>query len=304
MMMMQTDRVLALVLVLTGLLFLSRRNTPRATTSRIARLRPLRDESNLELSMFIEPRPDHEVQQRFIAQHGANPVFGKQWLKERRAILFLIAAVGVTFGPQWSVAAMVGWMCSTLLRTFRRSANQRKALARGLVDLVDDMARQVRGGRGVTAALLHAIANSSEELQQVLAPVVASLTIGSPPSSAIGALGAHHNNRDLHSLATLLGAGEQLGGIRPDALDGLTTMIRERTSAGADVATQAAQARVSAIVLGCAPIVFCGLLVLSDGRSSAFLLHSPLGLGCAVLGLVLDACGAVWMSTVTRRAIA
>jgi Flp pilus assembly protein TadB len=133
---------------------------------------------------------------------------------------------------------------------------------------------------------------------------VASLTIGTPASVAVSALGTQHNNRDLHSLATLLGAGEQLGGVRPDALDGLTTMMRERTTAGADVATQAAQARVSAIVLGCAPMVFCGLLVLSDGRSSAFLLHSPIGLGCAVVGLVLDGIGAVWMSTVTRRAMA
>jgi tight adherence protein B len=217
---------------------------------------------------------------------------------------FLIAAIAVSFGVEWTVLAMVGWAGFNLVRKSRRQASQRKVLGRGLVDLIDDMARQLRGGRGVAAGLLEAIKNSSAELQEVMEPVVASLTIGTPPSRAVAALGTQHNNRDLHSLATLLGAGEQLGGIRPDALDGLTVMMRERTTAGADVATQAAQARVSAVVLGCAPIVFCGLLVLSDGRSSAFLLHSPLGLGCAAMGLTLDLCGAVWMSAVTRRAMA
>lgn len=235
---------------------------------------------------------------------GTKQRFGKQWWLQRRAIGFLAAALAVTFGLLWGIGALLGWAGFNLVRKSRKQANQRKVLAKGLVDLIDDMARQLRGGRGVAAGLLEAIENSSVELQEAVEPVVASLTIGTPPSHAVRALGTQHNNRDLHSLATLLGAGEQLGGIRPDALDGLTVMMRERTTAGADVATQAAQARVSAIVLGCAPIVFCGLLVLSDGRSSAFLLHSPIGLGCASLGLTLDLCGAVWMSAVTRRAMA
>jgi Flp pilus assembly protein TadB len=291
--MTQTDRLLALVVTLSGVLFLSRRHAPRAVPgSRMARL----SQGHHERAPRIVDNPKTiglPTQHRVV-----------QWVVQRRAMLFLLAAIGVTFGLLWIGVGVVGWMGVHLCRKSRRLAGQRKTLAHGLIDLVEEMARQLRGGRGVIAALLQAIANSSDELQQVLDPVVASLTIGTPASVAITSLGTQHNNRDLHSLATLLGAGEQLGGVRPDALDGLTTMMRERTTAGADVATQAAQARVSAVVLGCAPIVFCALLVLSDGRSSAFLLHSPIGLGCAVVGLVLDGVGAVWMSTVTKRAMA
>jgi Flp pilus assembly protein TadB len=291
--MTQTDRLLAVLVVLTGIVLLGRRHAPRSMPgSRMERLRPNRNER--EQPSIINPK--------IIAL----PMQSKavQWMVEHRAVLFFLAAIGVTFGLAWSGAGAAAWTLLKVFRTSRKHANQRNALATGLVDLVEEMARQLRGGRGVTTALLQAIANSSGALQGVLEPVVGSLTIGTPASVAIGALGAKHNSRDLHSLATLLGAGEQLGGVVPDALDGLTTMMRERTGAGADVATQAAQARVSAIVLGCAPIVFCAVLVLSDGRSSAFLLHSPIGLGCAVVGLVLDGIGAVWMSTVTKRALA
>jgi Flp pilus assembly protein TadB len=297
---MQTDRTLLFVLLLAGVLVVSRRSAPR--TTRNSRLVSLGQSSsgNLRSPNLRSPLPPD----RSPMADGTKQPFGKQWLLQRRAIGFLAAALAVTFGVLWGIGALLGWAAFNLVRKSRRQANQRKVLARGLVDLIDDMARQLRGGRGVGTGLLEAVTNSSAELQEVMEPVVASLTIGTPPSRAVAALGTRHNNRDLHSFATLLGAGEQLGGIRPDALDGLTVMMRERTTAGADVATQAAQARVSAIVLGCAPIVFCGLLVLSDGRSSAFLLHSPIGLGCAALGLTLDLCGAVWMSAVTRRAMA
>jgi tight adherence protein B len=291
--MAQTDRLLAFVLLLSGVVLLGRRHTPRAASgSRMEHLG--QGQSERENPSTIDPQRMKRAQQNK----------GVQVVIQHRAILFLLSAIGATFGLLWSVIGAVAWMAATLLRKSRKRANERRTLGGGLVDLVEEMARQLRGGRGVNAALVEAVANSSVELEHVLQPVVASLTIGTPSSLAVSALGTQYNNRDLHSLATLLGAGEQLGGVRPDALDGLTTMMRERTAAGADVATQAAQARVSAIVLGCAPMVFCGLLVLSDGRSSAFLLHSPIGLGCAVVGLVLDGIGAVWMSTVTRRAMA
>ena len=305
--MTQTDRLLALVLLVCGVLFLGRRNATRAMPgSRIARLGQhhwIGQHRLLSIhSDECEPSKSKSIDPKIVG--GMKQPLVIQWATQRRAFLFFLVAIGVTFGVMWTVIAIVAWMVVNVIRKSRTQANQRKVLASGLVDLVDEMTRQLRGGRGVTPALLNAISHSSDQLQQALEPVVASLAIGTPPSRAIATLGTRYHSRDLHSLAMLLGAGEQLGGIHPDALDGLTTMMRERTTAGADVATQAAQARVSAIVLGCAPVVFCGLLVLSDGRSSAFLLHSPVGFGCSVVGLVLDACGAVWMSTVTRRAIA
>ena len=291
-----SDGSLIAVVLLTGSAILTRRNEVRHQPrhSRLLNLRSNEVEFAVQttrgLSLQNEPR-----------NHWPNWM---QWIVKRRSILGAIALVAIILGPPSGLAGIAFWAVLHTVGKARARATERKVLRFGLVDLVDDVARQLRGGRSVTSALVEAIADSSEQLQRVLAPVAASLMIGTPPSRAIAQLGVAFDNRDLHALATLLGAGERLGGVRPDALDGLSTMMRERSAAGADVQTQAAQARVSAGVLGCAPIVFCSLLVLGDGRSSAFLLHSPIGIACGVLGLFLDGCGAVWMSAVTRRAMA
>lgn len=291
-----SDGLLIAVVLLTGASLLTRRNEVRhqPLNSRLLRLRSNEVENAAQRARGLSNES---------AQRNNRPAW-MQWIVKRRAILGMIVLLATVLGPLWGVGGVTAWIVLLVVGKARARANERKVLRFGLVDLVDDVARQLRGGRSVTSALVEAIAESSEDLQRVLAPIAASLAIGTQPSRAIAQLGIASDNRDLHSLATLLGAGERLGGVRPDALDGLCTMMRERSAAGADVQTQAAQARVSAIVLGCAPIVFCGLLVLGDGRSSAFLLHSPIGLACGVLGLFLDGCGAVWMSMVTRRAMA
>jgi Flp pilus assembly protein TadB len=291
-----SDGLLIAVVLLTGSSLLTRRNEVRHRPMN-ARLASLR--SN-QLEFAAQPT---DGLARENARRNHWPTW-MQWIVKRRAILGVMVLVTTLFGMLWGGIGITAWIVLQVMSKARARAAERKVLRFGLVDLVDDVSRQLRGGRSVTSALVEAIADSSEDLQRVLAPVTASLTIGTPPSKAIAQLGIAFDHGDLHSLATLLGAGERLGGVRPDALDGLATMMRERSAAGADVQTQAAQARVSAMVLGCAPIVFCGLLVLGDGRSSAFLLHSPIGLACGVLGLFLDGCGAVWMSTVTRRAMA
>ena len=292
-----SDGLLIAVVLLTGSSILTRRNQVRHRPMS-SRLLTLRSGDSEAFALHPTRAPLHPNGHR---NHWPNWV---QWVIKRRAILAVIMMLAAVLGPGWGVGGVTTWIVFHVVGKARTRATERKVLRFGLVDLVDDVARQLRGGRSVTSALVEAIADSSEQLQRVLAPVVASLTIGKPPSRAIAQLGVAFDNRDLHALATLLGAGERLGGVRPDALDGLCTMMRERSAAGADVQTQAAQARVSAIVLGCAPIVFCGLLVLSDGRSSAFLLHSPIGMACGALGLFLDGCGAVWMSAVTRKAMA
>ena len=64
----------------------------------------------------------------------------------------------------------------------------------------------------------------------------------------------------------------------------------------------ATQARTSAAVLAIAPLAFTVLVSTIEPRAVGFLITTPLGLVCLVLGLGLEALGAVWMNQITRRA--
>jgi tight adherence protein B len=78
--------------------------------------------------------------------------------------------------------------------------------------------------------------------------------------------------------------------------------LRERREVAGEVRALATQARTSAGVLAVAPLAFTGLVSTIEPGAVAFLVTSPLGLACLLLGLALEALGAVWMTRITRSA--
>jgi tight adherence protein B len=68
------------------------------------------------------------------------------------------------------------------------------------------------------------------------------------------------------------------------------------------VRAQAAQARLSGLVIALAPLAFGALAAGTDRRTAHFLLHSPFGSGCLAAGLALDGLAAWWMHRITAVA--
>jgi tight adherence protein B len=86
-----------------------------------------------------------------------------------------------------------------------------------------------------------------------------------------------------------------------DAFEGLA----ERATAAADLSRErsaaTAQARLSAIVVGVAPIVFA-LLLFASGRGSGLMAHGPIGVIVVATGLVLEVLGLLLVAVIVRRA--
>ena len=100
--------------------------------------------------------------------------------------------------------------------------------------------------------------------------------------------------------ASALALAAEAGGTQARAVDGVAATLRERLAVDAEVRALSAQARLSAIVIAIAPLVFGALAVGTDGRTAAFLLGQPLGWLCLAGGLALDALAAWWMLRITR----
>jgi tight adherence protein B len=96
-----------------------------------------------------------------------------------------------------------------------------------------------------------------------------------------------------------LSLGAETGGASAQAIDGVTATIRTNLAIAGEVRALSSQARLSALVIALAPIAFSFLAFTTDGTTASFLLGTPLGLVCVVLGLGLDAVGWFWMRRLT-----
>ena len=99
-------------------------------------------------------------------------------------------------------------------------------------------------------------------------------------------------------MGTLI-AVARVGGSGGAAIERTADTIRERRDAVAERHAQAAQARLSAVVLSSLPPVFALWSVSTDARVRTFLLGSTLGVASVVAGALLNVMGWWWMRRLT-----
>jgi tight adherence protein B len=103
------------------------------------------------------------------------------------------------------------------------------------------------------------------------------------PVPAVGALGG------AFALAVTV------GGASAGALEGLGESLRTRDAAVREARALSAQARLSAWVVGAAPVAYLGFVTLTDPGAVDALVSTGAGRACLVVGLVLEALAALWM---------
>jgi tight adherence protein B len=96
----------------------------------------------------------------------------------------------------------------------------------------------------------------------------------------------------------------QTGGPPARVIEDVASAIRTRQQVAREAHALAAQARLSAIVVGVAPVGFMLVTCLTDARNSHLLFGTPLGIACVVTGLALDAVGAWWMHRMSAAVVA
>jgi tight adherence protein B len=93
------------------------------------------------------------------------------------------------------------------------------------------------------------------------------------------------------------------GGDPATALAGVGSTLRERRSLAREVRALASQARASAVVIAVAPAAFAVVTAGLGSGATPFLLASPVGLVCLVLGIALDVAGWRWMRRITESVV-
>lgn len=163
-----------------------------------------------------------------------------------------------------------------------------------LIVLLDAVARDVRSGASLTAAVESALASPARP--RSLDPAHDALRRGAAVSDALRSCEASSvGDPDLSAVAQVLTTCADVGGPSAEPIDRTATVLRERAAARADRRAHAAQALLSARVLTVVPIAFASWSASRDGRLREVYAHSrPAQLGVAG-GLVLCVAGWHWM---------
>lgn len=169
-----------------------------------------------------------------------------------------------------------------------------------LPEALERMAGALRTGSSLPQALTDAGHTVEAPLGPELAELAQMTDAGQPLLDTLDRWATNHGDSGTQLAATALALATHIGAAPARALDGVATTLRDRISLAGERHAQAAQARYSAIVLSVAPLGFTGLLITTNGTAAHFLLATPLGWACLLVGLGLDALGAAWMARLTQ----
>jgi tight adherence protein B len=211
-----------------------------------------------------------------------------------------VAVALITGGPALGVLAGVALTLAPLavLRATRGRGPARieAALPGGL----ESVARALRSGASLRQAVDEASTSTPGALGHELRRVANEAGHGVPLVAALEALALRRPLPGMQLAIAALCLGAETGGAQAQAVDGVATTIRERLAVAAEARALASQARMSALVIGIAPIGFGVFAASTDPRTAQFLLHTSAGIALLAAGLTLDGLGWLWMNRLCR----
>ena len=207
------------------------------------------------------------------------------------ALLGGTVLIGAVFGVLLAALVAGAPVVAGLVLRNRADAAYDETLAAAL----DAAGRSVRSGGSLPQAVTEASHAVRGAVRHDLMSVAAAVERGRPFADA---LAAWRSARDRPSVRLAVGAlvlATQTGGPPARVIEDVASAIRMRQQVAREARALAAQARLSAIVVGVAPLAFMLVTCVTDARNAHMLFGTPIGLACVTSGLVLDGVGAFWM---------
>jgi len=221
------------------------------------------------------------------------------WLLAVLAVGALGLALAPALGALGGLVVLAGGPVGLRLARHRRA----RALAAGLPDLLEAVASELRGG-GTVVGALRAMARrpgsapSEGPLRADVTRLANRLDLGAAPIDALATWSRERRLDGVRTVAGALALATEVGGPAADALDDLAASLRDRDAVVAEAHALSAQARLSALVVGAAPLGYLGFAAVTDPRAVGTLTGTAVGRACLVAGLTLDALAGWWMRSI------
>ena len=211
----------------------------------------------------------------------------------------VVALFAAALSPALALpAALAAALAAPVALAVARGRGHRRFLA-ALPEFVDLVAARLRSGHTVPTAL----ADATERRDPVAGDVrrvLRRVEHGEAVPAALAWWAEDRRSDEVRAVAGALAVAATTGGAAADALEGIARSLRDQLGARAEALSLSAQARMSAVVVGAAPVAYLVFSAAVDPHAARALVDTALGRICLVLGIGLDALAALWMRRIVR----
>jgi tight adherence protein B len=258
------------------------------------RLRPGHRTASRHLPPFVHERLAHALDAAAIEVTPARAVSTWGWSVTVAAVIgFAVGDAQAALGG--AVVACITLPAVVIAMRERRS----RRMAAAVPEMLERVASELRSG-GTIATAIGAGSEADGPLAADLALVDTRVRLGATLSDALRAWSQERDVPGVDASAGALAMCTTVGGASADALDGLASSLRDRLAVASEARALSAQARMSAVVVGGAPVAYIAWSAIIDPHSLQILLGTAIGRLCLTAGLALEALGAWWMRGIVR----
>jgi tight adherence protein B len=213
--------------------------------------------------------------------------------------LFVAGAVGGAVAPSVGVVLVVTFAAGGPVGLWLARDRGARRVAAEVPVMLERVASELRSG-GTVATAVRAAAAGDGALAADFSRVERRVLLGASFVDALRAWAREVPAPGVGAAAGALALCSAVGGRSADALDGMASSLRERLGVLAEARALSSQARLSALVIGLAPIVYLlGSAAIDPGSHDA-LLGTGIGRLCAIGGLALEGVGVWWMRRIVE----
>ncbi len=219
------------------------------------------------------------------------------------AVLSCAAAAGagwVGFGSAGAAVGLSGGVLVAVVVTVGRQRRQQQQVLRREEEVAEGcqlLAGLLRVGHVPTLALRLAAGESSVFLE-----ADAAVRVGASVPVALRSQARRPGEGALAELATAWEVSERTGASLTATLDALAARLADARTVSRTVISELAAPRATGQILAVLPAFGLGLGYLIGGDPGRFLLGSPVGQVCLVLGVALAAVGLLWIERIAAVA--
>ncbi len=208
--------------------------------------------------------------------------------------LSLIAALVMLLATGKALLACCGFFAGAVAPYAWLRRKRTKRLNRfddAMPDAIDLMARSLRAGHSMTAAIEIIAEQSAKPLAQEFERIFQQQRLGVRLREALLEATERTPSADFHFLVTAILVQRESGGDLTEILDRTTHVIRERVRIRGEVRVYTAQGRMSGWILSLLPVILLLLINLVDPGYSNLLFHDATGQKMLATGTVLICLG-------------